>query len=54
MAALLRVFLPRYFIQLQRLHTAILHLSEDAASLDRLMLPGDADQENAVIRVQAP
>lgn len=30
------------------------NLGEDAASLDRLMLPGVTDQENVVVRVQAP
>ena len=47
----LGVLLAHNLLQPNRAHPALLHLGEDATSFDRLMLPGIAHQENAVVRM---
>ncbi len=49
----LGVFLAHDLLQPNRAHAALLHLGEDAAGLDGLMLPGVAHQQNAVFRMKA-
>ena len=49
----LRIALPHDLIELEGLHAGILQLREDAAGFDRFMLARVANQENAVVRMQA-